>query len=216
MSDMTAEVLLDISLSKKNTRLWFVVLCCQTHSNCLRLNGNSPIELEISGTNQSQRHGTRMTALSQPGSIERTIALSEIQTVLNTYCTLARENADWDQMAALFTADAKFRFGLGGRIVVQPSQMSAVVGGGEAAYIRHHLTSWRATFMSDTEARVDSQFLAITDQTPLGALDHWGRWEDVFVKEGPTWVIRDRLVVGEGAHPNGWLAERSKSFEDGK
>lgn len=157
-----------------------------------------------------------MTALSQPGSIERTIALSEIQVVLNTYCTLARENADWDQMAKLFTADAKFRFGPDGSIVVQPSQMSAVVGGGEAAYIRHHLTSWRATFINEAEAHVDSQFLAITDQAPLGSLDHWGRWEDVFVKEGATWMIKDRLVVGEGAHPDGWLAERSKSFQQGK
>lgn len=157
-----------------------------------------------------------MTALNQPGSLERTVALSEIQVVLNTYCTLARENADWDQMATLFTADAKFRFGPDGSIVVQPSQLSAVVGGGEAAFIRHHLTSWRATFTSDTEARVESQFLAITNQAPLGSLDHWGRWEDIFVKVGAAWVIKDRLVIGEGAHPDGWLAERAKSFESGK
>ncbi|KAI7783284.1 hypothetical protein LA080_012039 [Diaporthe eres] len=88
--------------------------------------------------------------------MERTTALSEIQAVLNTYCTLARENADWTQIAALFTADARFRFGPNGSIVVPPSQISAVVGGGEAACIRHHLTSWRATFTSDTEARVKS------------------------------------------------------------
>lgn len=157
-----------------------------------------------------------MTALSQPGSIERTVALSEIQAVLNTYCILARENADWAKMATLFTADSKFRFGPGGSIVVQPSQLSAVVGGGEAAYIRHHLTSWRATFTSDTEARVESQFLGITDQAPPGTLDHWGRWEDVFVREGAAWLIKDRLVVGEGSHPDGWLAERAKSFEKEK
>lgn len=157
-----------------------------------------------------------MTTLSQPGSIERTIALSEVQVALNTYGTLARENANWDKIAALFTSDAKFRFGPDGSIVVQPSQISAVVGGGEAAYIRHHLTSWRATFTSDTEARVESQFLAVTNQTPPGTLDHWGRWEDIFVKEGAAWVIKDRLVIGEGAHPDGWLAERAKSFEEGK
>lgn len=157
-----------------------------------------------------------MIALNQPGSIERTVALSEISVVLNTYCTLARENAEWDQMATLFTADAKFRFGPDGSIVVQPSQLSAVVGGGEAAFIRHHLTSWRATFTSDTEARVESQFLAITNQAPLGSLDHWGRWEDTFVKVGAAWMIKDRLVIGEGAHPDGWLAERAKSFESGK
>lgn len=157
-----------------------------------------------------------MAALSQPSSVERTVALSEIQAVLNTYCILARENADWAQMATLFTADSRFRFGPGGSIVVQPSQLSAVVGGGEAAYIRHHLTSWRATFTSNTEARVESQFLAITDQAPSGTLDHWGRWEDIFVREGAAWLIKDRLVVGEASHPDGWLAERAKSFEKDK
>ncbi|KAL1857046.1 hypothetical protein Daus18300_010494 [Diaporthe australafricana] len=157
-----------------------------------------------------------MTTLNQPGSIERTVALSEIQAVLKTYCTLARGNTDWAQIETLFTADANFRFGPGGSIVVHPSQISAVAGDGEAAYIRHHLTSWRATFVGDSEARVDSQFLAITDQAPLGKLDHWGRWEDIFVREGDAWLIKDRLVVGEGAHPDGWLAQRTKSFEGGK
>ncbi|KAJ0108505.1 hypothetical protein J7T55_002109 [Diaporthe amygdali] len=157
-----------------------------------------------------------MTALNQPGSIKRTVALSEIQVILNTYCTLARGNSDWDQIAKLFTADAKFRFGPGGAISVHPSQISAVAGEGEAAYIRHHLTSWRATFVSDNEAHVDSQFFAITDQTPLGVLDHWGRWEDIFVREGDAWLIKNRLVIGEGAHPDGWLAERSESFAEGK
>lgn len=155
-----------------------------------------------------------MANLNEPGSIERTIALTEIQAVLNTYCTLARGNSDFDQIAALFTADAKFRFGPGGSIVVPASQISAVAGEGEADYIRHHLTSWHATLVSETEARVDSQFLAITDQTALGVLDHWGRWEDVFVKEGNRWLIKDRLVIGEGAHPDGWLAERAKSFTE--
>jgi hypothetical protein len=157
-----------------------------------------------------------MASLNQPGSIERTIALTEIQAVLHRYATLARGNTDFDQIATLFTADAKFRFGPDGAIVVPPSEISAVAGDGEAAYIRHHLTSWHATFVSDTEARVYSQFLAITDQAPLGILDHWGRWEDIFVKEGGRWLIKDRLVIGEGAHPDGWLAERAKLFAKGK
>lgn len=153
-----------------------------------------------------------MSTLTRPGSIERTIALSEIQAVLNAYCTLARENADWDKIASLFTVDAKFRFGPGGSIVVRPAEISAVVGEGEAAYIRHHLTSWHVIFKSDAEANVQSQFLAITNQAPVGSLDHWGRWEDTFVKEGNAWMIKDRLVVGEGAYPSGWLAERAKLF----
>lgn len=152
-----------------------------------------------------------MTALNQPG-----FALSEIQVVLNTCCTLAREHADWDQMATLFTLNAKFRFGPDGSIVVQPSPLSAVVGGGDTGFIRYHLTSWRATFTSDTEAPAESQFLAITNQAPPGAVDHWDRWEDIFVKVGAAWLIEDRLVIGEGAHPDGWLAERAKSFEKRK
>ncbi|KAJ9645041.1 hypothetical protein H2204_001503 [Knufia peltigerae] len=142
-----------------------------------------------------------MAYLNKPGTLERTIALSEIQAVLHRYAVLARDNAAWDQMALLLTKDGLYRLPNG--TVVKPSEMSTVVQGQEAKYIRHHITSIDVHFTSDNEARSIALYLAVTDKS---APDHWGQWEDVFRRtEDGAWLIADRSIVVDGCDPKGWF-----------
>ncbi|KAJ5738500.1 hypothetical protein N7493_001655 [Penicillium malachiteum] len=146
-----------------------------------------------------------MTDLNKPGTIERTIALSEINAIVNRYCILARENAPWDEMTKLFEHDAIFRLPNG--IELSPQNMSAVVGGMEAKYIRHHITSCNVYFTSPTEASVESFFIAVTD---WAVIDHWGGWKDEFRKqEDGSWLIRDKTIVVDGRDPDGWSTARA-------
>ncbi|MGB0872677.1 MAG: nuclear transport factor 2 family protein [Solirubrobacterales bacterium] len=125
-----------------------------------------------------------------------------ITALLMRYCNLARDDADWDAIAALFTPDAKFRLedGTGW----SRSEISNVVQGDEASYIRHHGTTVDIRWDSDPDiAHAETFYLAITDEA---GLDHWGTWRDTLAKQSDgSWLIADRLVTAEGADPDGWL-----------
>ena len=89
---------------------------------------------------------------------------------------------------------------------VKAVEMSAVVQGEEAKYIRHHITGVDVHFKSETEARTMAQFIAVTNQS---VPDHWGHWEDTFTRsEGGAWLIYDRMIVVDGFDPKGWFREK--------
>lgn len=145
-----------------------------------------------------------MVDLNKPGSVERCIALAEINAIVNRYCILARENAPWAEMAKLFEPSGVFRLSNGTEL--SPEAMSGVIGGMEPNFIRHHITSTDIKFTSSSEAHVESFFLAVTDQAPL---DHWGGWIDTFIRQGDgSWLIRDRTILLNGNDKNGWSAAR--------
>lgn len=146
-----------------------------------------------------------MVDLNQPGSIERTVALMEIHTILNRYAGMARDKVDFTKLAkACFRPDGFFRLPNGH--AVKPIEMSAVVQDGEAKYIRHHITGINVHFESETEARTMAQFIAITDQA---VPDHWGHWEDIFTRsEDGAWLIFDRKLVIDSQDPKGWFAAK--------
>ena len=136
-------------------------------------------------------------------TVERAIDTCEIHSVLHRYASMAREVAPFDQMALLFQPDAIFRLPNG--TAVTPANMAQVVQGESAKYIRHHITTIDIDFkVVGEEARVTAFFFAVTDQS---SFDHWGRWEDIFVRgEDGRWLIAERSIVVEGADPNGWYA----------
>ncbi|MEU4455415.1 nuclear transport factor 2 family protein [Nocardioides sp. NPDC023903] len=126
-----------------------------------------------------------------------------IAAVMHRYCNMAREKADFDGMAVLYTGDATIRFPDG--VEVGPRDMAGVVKGQEPKFIRHNATTIDITFDGD-EADVLTMYIAITDEA---APDHWGCWRDRFVKQSDgRWLISDRSIIVEGADPGGWLASQ--------
>ncbi|KAH0844987.1 hypothetical protein AYO21_04090 [Fonsecaea monophora] len=130
-------------------------------------------------------------------------ARADITAVMHRYASLARENADWDAMAALFAPDALYRLPNG--VAVDPKRMVEVVQGNEAKYIRHHITTIDITFVGEAEAHSEAFYLAVTDRA---SPDHWGMWKDVFRRreEDHVWLIQDRTIFVDGAAPGGWYA----------
>ncbi|QJY49959.1 nuclear transport factor 2 family protein [Pseudonocardia broussonetiae] len=127
-----------------------------------------------------------------------------IAAVMHRYAAMAKEEADFTGMAVLYTGDATIRFPDG--LEVGPHEMAKVVRGNEPTAIRHHATTIDIAFTGDTEAQVSTMYLAVTDEA---APDHWGRWEDRFVRQPDgRWLISDRSIVVDGAAPGGWLARQ--------
>jgi hypothetical protein len=143
-----------------------------------------------------------MVDLNQPGSIERVVAITEIERILNRYCIMARENAPFSQMADLFLPEGVFKLPNG--MSVPPSEMGTVVRGKPPAFIRHHLTSVDIEFINENSAKTKSYFFALTGAS---VIDHSGYWGDVFEKTTDgTWLIKTREIVVECQDADGWYA----------
>jgi SnoaL-like domain len=72
---------------------------------------------------------------------------------------------------------------------------------GTPKYLRHHRTSSKIDVTSDTEAEADSYHIVLTDK----GLDHWGRWQDRFVKRNGEWLFIERRVITEGMSEVSWF-----------
>lgn len=144
-----------------------------------------------------------MVDLNQPNTLQRAIAIIEIERVLHRYCILAREDAPFSQMANLLHPDGIFCLPNGSE--VRPDEMETVIRSNPPAFIRHHLTSVDIEFSDDSAAQTKSLFFALTG-TPV--VDHWGYWRDVFRRglDG-RWLIAKREIVVEGYDDDGWYAE---------
>lgn len=141
-----------------------------------------------------------MTDFTQPGSLERCVAKSEIEALFHRYAVLANEKPDIAKMTEVFHKDGTFRLPNG--VAVKPRDLLQVVQGNNPAFVRHHITSIDITFDSPTEASSKSYFFAITHKS---SFDHWGRWEDIIRKSvDGRWLIFDRSVIVEGGDPKGW------------
>lgn len=128
-----------------------------------------------------------------------------INAVVHRYAHNAREgllNGDnLNEQFVLFTEDA---------VVILPNDtqvpitsIADVIRGEEAKYIRHHITTVDIRFDGEDEARVESGFIALTNEA---SPDHWGCWRDRFEKQGDgSWLIRERAIVVDGAAPGGWF-----------
>lgn len=73
------------------------------------------------------------------------------------------------------------------------------------ALLRHHVSTVRIALDGDA-GRGASYFLAITEAGP----DHWGRYEDRYVRVGDGWRFAYRRVVHEGRMPGSWIERASR------
>lgn len=142
-----------------------------------------------------------MADFNSPGSVARSVAKSEIESLFHRYAVLAKETAVGEKMSQVFHPDGLFRLPNGD--AVKPADLLSVVRGNNPKFIRHHITSIDIEFVSPDEAHTEAFYLALTDLSPL---DHWGCWRDV-VTRGPDgkWLIADRTVVVDGGDPKGWF-----------
>jgi hypothetical protein len=131
----------------------------------------------------------------------RAVARSQMTEILHRYANMAVEQADFDGMAVLFTADGQFILPDG--TPVAATEIAKVVNGNEPTFIRHHITTIQIDFTGDTTATADSYFIAYTD---LAQPDHWGRWRDTFRDEDGRWLLTSKQPVIEGFSPVGWVA----------
>ncbi|KAK5045145.1 hypothetical protein LTR84_009478 [Exophiala bonariae] len=142
-----------------------------------------------------------MADFNSPGSIARSVAKSEIESLFHRYAVLAKETATPDKMAQVFHPDGVFRLPNG--VAVKPADLLTVVQGNNPKFIRHHITSIDIEFVSPDEAHTEAFYLAVTN---LSSPDHWGCWKDVVTKgQDGKWLIFDRTVVVDGGDPKGWF-----------
>jgi SnoaL-like domain len=71
--------------------------------------------------------------------------------------------------------------------------------------VRHNVTNVLFTDVTEDQAHVSSYF---TVATHIG-LDHFGRYRDILVPDGDTWLIKHRKVSTDWAAPNSAMARRS-------
>jgi hypothetical protein len=70
--------------------------------------------------------------------------------------------------------------------------------------VRHILTNVLFTEVTPDQALVSSYFTVVTH---IG-LDHYGRYRDVLVPDGETWLIKHRKVSTDWAAPNSAMARQ--------
>lgn len=139
---------------------------------------------------------------AEPAGVERLIARSQITEILHEYANMAVEQADFAGMSRLFHADGVFVLTTGA--AVPCSDIHRVVNGNEPTFIRHHITTTKIEFTSETTAQTDSFFIALTD---LAAPDHWGRWRDAFRRGNDgKWLLTRKEPIIEGFAPDSWVA----------
>jgi hypothetical protein len=68
--------------------------------------------------------------------------------------------------------------------------------------VRHNVANVLFNAMAPDRARVDSYFTVVTQ---IG-LDHYGRYRDLLVPEGDTWLIKHRKVSTDWAAPDSAMA----------
>ncbi len=125
--------------------------------------------------------------------------------------TLARYNWSGDSgrpdgLAETFCADGVLEIRgsqpLRGRTEIA-SFLSGITGNvaaraGARPVVRHNLTNVLFTGLTRDEAQVSSYFTVVTQ---IG-LDHFGRYRDILVPEGGTWLIKHRKVSTDWVAPN--------------
>ena len=129
--------------------------------------------------------------------------------LLHRYASLAREDTDFGQVAALFVPGAVVRLPDGRE--VPPLQLEELTRSDPPKMLRHHLTTTDIQFESPDKAHCRTYVVAGTD---VKMPDHWGRWEDVVSKQSDSgrhegrWLFEKKVIVPEGMDPQGWLAQK--------
>jgi 3-phenylpropionate/cinnamic acid dioxygenase small subunit len=117
-----------------------------------------------------------------------------IQDLLSMYCFHV-DNGDYDQWVNLFTTDCLFEPGdlgnLNGRAAIREWVEKLMAG----SLPRKHCTINSIIRVNGSEAKADSYLILVqqgAQQGPYVSLA--GRYEDVLVKEGDTWLFKNRKI----------------------
>jgi hypothetical protein len=70
--------------------------------------------------------------------------------------------------------------------------------------VRHNVANVLFTALTPDQAQVSSYFTVVTH---IG-LDHFGRYRDILVPDGGTWLIKHRKVSTDWAAPNSTMARQ--------
>ena len=70
--------------------------------------------------------------------------------------------------------------------------------------VRHNVANVLFTELTPDQAHVSSYFTVVTH---IG-LDHFGRYRDILVPDGGTWLIKHRKVSTDWAAPNSAMARQ--------
>jgi hypothetical protein len=144
-----------------------------------------------------------MGDFNSPGSVARSVAKSEIESLLHRYAFLAKETATPELLLQVFHPDGAVNLPTGD--VVKPIDLLNVVRDNNPKFIRHHITTINIEFVSSTEALAESYYIAVTD---LASPDHWGGWRDVVTKGSDgRWLISGKTIIVDGADPKGWFKQ---------
>lgn len=137
----------------------------------------------------------------------------QIQALLATHANRG-DAGDVRAMIDLYAPGATYELP-NGTVMRGTRQMREILGGASSGstgdgwgleYMRHHLTTARIELVGDTEAHSDSYFANINNR----GLDHWGRWQDRFVRSADRgWLFRSRKVSVEGSVEGSWFETAS-------
>lgn len=131
--------------------------------------------------------------------------------------TLARYNWSGDAgrldgLAETFCADGILEI-RGSEPLRGRPEIAAFLGGvtgknagqaGVKPIVRHNVANVLFAEVAPGQARVDSYFIVVTH---IG-LDHYGRYRDILVPEGDTWLIKHRKVSTDWAVPDSAMARQ--------
>jgi hypothetical protein len=78
---------------------------------------------------------------------------------------------------------------------------------GARPVVRHNLANVLFTGLMPDRAEVSSYFTVVTQV----GLDHFGRYRDILVPDGDTWLIKHRKVSTDWAAPNSTMARPAPS-----
>jgi hypothetical protein len=137
---------------------------------------------------------------------EEATARTQILTLINRYASLARGFPDLQiqqEIASLFLPNATIHLPDGREL--SPFEIGKITESNPPALLRHHVTTVDVQFDSVGEAKCQTFIIA---GTHLKMPDHWGRWDDVVVRnEDGRWLFGRKKVVVDGMDEEGWLAQ---------
>ena len=123
----------------------------------------------------------------------------------------AADRGRFDDLVSLFTDDGVLELP-DGRSAQGPGQIRALLqeagtslrAATTVPWVRHHVSSHAITLHDRERAEGFAYFLVITEHGP----DHWGRYQDQYVRAGDRWHFARRRVRVDGRTDGSWAASR--------
>ncbi len=127
------------------------------------------------------------------------------------------DSGRWEDLLELFTQDAEFALREGGAFVGHEEIKAfftgaATQGGRRSSPVRvwHHTSTLVIDLEDHEQARGRCYYAVLTE----AGLDHWGRYRDLYRKQGERWRFARRSVSVDGRVPGGWADQNLAGLQD--